>query len=274
MTKQTRPQIGLVLGSGGPRGLAHIGVIKAFEEKGIPIDMITGTSVGAAVGGLYALTEDIDKIENFALEVDRSKFFKIFGRPSLFSDGLIKQGGIKKALEDNFGRKSFSDLKIPFQAVTTDINTGQRVDIGQGDLTKAILASLSVPLVFKPVEYKGRSLVDGGLTDPVPVDVAKEAGADKIFASNVIHYIIENKNRSQRSKNSKGKLRTAGTAFDIMSNRLAEYSVENADIILTPEIPEVNWFKFTDFQRVINSGKEEALSQLEKIKSSYLEKEK
>ncbi|HMB65364.1 MAG TPA: patatin-like phospholipase family protein, partial [Patescibacteria group bacterium] len=124
----TKPKIGLALGGGGPRGLAHIGVLKKLAEYEISVDLVAGTSIGAEIGGLYALTKDIERIENFATGTNWKKLFEVFAKPSLFSGGLINTDGIESFIEKEFERKSFSDLQLPFRAVAVDINTGRQVD--------------------------------------------------------------------------------------------------------------------------------------------------
>ena len=195
-------KIGLALGSGAARGLAHIGVLEVLTKEGIPIDMIVGTSAGAGVGALYARGLDIDwvKKETLALATNWTKIAPLID-PSLPKTGLIKGKKIKDLLAYYIGGNiKFSDLKIPFACIATDIDTGEEVVIERGSVPEALRASISVPTIFTVVKWEGRYLVDGGLVNPVPVSVVKRMGADFVIAVNVAPDIPDrvakvNKNR-------------------------------------------------------------------------------
>ena len=179
-------KVGLALGGGAARGLAHIGVLDVLQKEGIPIDMIAGTSAGAVVGAIYAWNQDTARIKKEALEVNWRKVAPLID-PSLPKSGLIKGKKIKDLLASYIGGNiKFSDLKIPFACVATDIDTGEEVVIDQGSVPEALRASISIPGIFTVVKREGRYLVDGGLTNPVPVNVVKRMGADFIIAVNVI----------------------------------------------------------------------------------------
>ena len=214
-TASRRPRIGLVLSGGGARGAAHIGVLKVLEELRIPVDVITGTSMGAIVGGFYAAGSSPAEIEALVNSLEWNEAFRdrppledySFRRKEDISNYLIKfDAGIrdgKLALPRgliqgenlNFILKSrlihtatvtdFDRLRIPFRAVAADIETGEAVVMGAGDLAEAIRASMSIPGVFAPVDLDGRLLVDGGIADNLPVDVARSMGADVLIAVNI-----------------------------------------------------------------------------------------
>ncbi len=204
-----RPKIGLVLSGGAARGLAHIGVLKALEEQGIQIDAIAGTSMGAVIGGLYASGYKIDELEKLALNIDwqqalsdappredvpfrrkqDDRDFLVKQKLSFRDDGslglplgVIQGQNLALLLESMFAHSSntrnFDKLPIPFRAVATDITTGEKVVFNKGHLPQVIRASMSIPAVFAPVEIDGRLLVDGGMTDNIPLDVAREMGVD------------------------------------------------------------------------------------------------
>lgn len=204
-----RPKIGLVLSGGAARGLAHIGVLKALEEQGIQIDAIAGTSMGAVIGGLYASGYKIDELEKLALNIDwqqalsdappredvpfrrkqDDRDFLVKQKLSFRDDGslglplgVIQGQNLALLLESMFAHASntrnFDKLPIPFRAVATDITTGEKVVFNKGHLPQVIRASMSIPAVFAPVELDGRLLVDGGMTDNIPLDVAREMGVD------------------------------------------------------------------------------------------------
>jgi len=178
-------KIGLALGSGSARGLAHVGVIMALEAYNIPIDIIAGTSIGSVIGGLYASGATIRQLEEVALSIKKSKTLFLID-PVFPHSGLISGDRIEKML-NQFGikDKTFDDLKIPFAAVATDVESGAEVILNQGKVIDAVRASISIPGIFTPVKYQDYYLVDGGVVDPVPVDVVKMMGADIIIAVNL-----------------------------------------------------------------------------------------
>lgn len=208
-TEASRPKVGIVLSGGAARGLAHIGVLKALEEQGIKIDAIAGTSMGAVVGGLYASGYKIDELEKLALQIDwqaalsdappredvpfrrkqDDRDFLVKQKLSFRDDGslglplgVIQGQNLALLLESLLAHTSdtrdFDKLPIPFRAVATDIANGEKVVFRKGHLPQVIRASMSIPAVFAPVELDGRLLVDGGMTDNIPLDVAREMGVD------------------------------------------------------------------------------------------------
>lgn len=204
------PKIGLALGEGGRRFYIHIGVLKALKNEGIKLDYIAGTSIGSLIGGLYALWEDIDKIEKYALSLDFDKYYmspredirlqNMDDTPFIIFYSEISKGKIDvellkglmdgKIMRDEIDRltnwASFEyDLKIPFKVVAADLITGEKVVIGEGRISNAIAASMSVPGLSIPFKFEDKLLVDGGLIDPVPVDVVREMGADLVIGVNL-----------------------------------------------------------------------------------------
>ncbi len=175
-------KFGLALGSGSARGMAHIGVIQVLEAYHIPIDMIAGTSIGSVVGAVYATGASVGKMKKAALAMKQSGTFTIFD-PTIPLSGLISGNRAEEILDKiALKDKTFDDLKIPFSAVATDIKSGAKVILNQGSVIKAVRASISIPGIFTPVKYQDYYLVDGGLVDPVPVDVVEKMGADIIIA--------------------------------------------------------------------------------------------
>jgi NTE family protein len=196
-------KIGLSLGGGGARGYAHIGVIRALTEAGIPIDVINGTSIGAVMGGAYALHRDMDKITVLIKQVTQAvnlNYFNIF-RHKLESQTFLRRwlseavcdiaalrNSVQshrhnlKALRIIFGEHSFADTKIPFSAVAHDLITGKTVVIKRGKLVEGILPSVAIPGIFPPVQRGNRLLVDGVVLANIPVAELREEGADFIIA--------------------------------------------------------------------------------------------
>lgn len=180
-----RRKIGLALGAGSAKGLAHIGVIKELEKNNIAIDYIAGTSIGSVIGGLYALTKDIKIVEELAYSKGYKDMFDAFFDPSLKSS-IFKGDKVMDFLSDYIDENTLiQDTKIPFAAVATNIKNAQPVILKEGSLKTAIRASISIPLLLKPVKYNDMILIDGGNTNPVPVDVVREMGAQRVIAVNL-----------------------------------------------------------------------------------------
>lgn len=183
MNPDQAPSVALVLGSGGARGLAHIGVIEAIEARGLRIAAIAGSSMGALVGGIYA-SGRLPAYRDWALELTRTDVFRLLdfgiGRPGLFTgDRLMDE------LEEIVGQHRIESLPIPFTAVATDLRAQREVWLTRGPLFDAIRASMAIPLVFTPVKLGGCELVDGGLLNPVPIAAMRQALADVVIAVDV-----------------------------------------------------------------------------------------
>jgi len=247
------PKIGLALGEGGRRFYIHIGVLKALENEGIKLDYIAGTSIGSLIGGLYALWEDIDKLEKIALSLNFEKYYmtpredvkleNIDETPFIvfYADiskdeidvqllkGLMDGKILRDEIDQFTNRASFEyDLKIPLKVITTDLITGKKVVIDKGRISNAIAASMSVPGLSIPFEFEDKMLVDGGLMEPVPVDTVREMGADIVIGVNlrdiqkdtipVINNVVSILHRS----------------IFIMLGELNNVSVNKADIVIKP----------------------------------------
>ena len=183
-----RKKIGLALGSGGAKGLSHIGVIKALEESNIPIDMIAGASAGALVGGAYLALGSIQKLEKYVTSLtykDLAWIFLDLGS----SSGIIKGDKIEQYLKELCSDKVIESLSIPFAAIATEVSTGKAVALRRGSLASAIRASGSVPALIGSVYLDGKHLVDGGASCPVPVPIVKDLGADYVIAVNLAKYL-------------------------------------------------------------------------------------
>lgn len=212
-------KVGLVLGSGSAKGLSHIGVIKYLEENGIKIDFIAGSSIGAMIGGAYAAGVSISEIEEIALKTDLVSSVKYF-IPTISKSGLITGIKVKEFINNVVGNIDIENLKIHFTATATDILTGQEVNFSSGNLVDAIRASISVPIIFEPVIHNGQVLVDGGLVNPLPVNIIQNMGADFIIAVNVmpsLERIIasnrQNDKTLQTVQNGKGKISAIGKKY-------------------------------------------------------------
>ena len=212
--------IGLALGSGGARGLAHIGVIKALEENHIPINVITGTSIGAFIGGIYASGIDANAMEKIIRDVNKVMVAKIM-IPKLFSPGFIDNKRVIAFIKEIVGDVRIENLKIPFACVATDMITGREVIFNKGPLADAIMASIAIPTIFQPVILKNQYLLDGGLSNPLPISIAKEMKVNKIIAVNVSPNPerITQKLKSKRTKEARQVMKMFPALF---SNLLTE----------------------------------------------------
>ena len=260
MAKSKRPKIGLALGSGGSRGLAHIGVIKALEENNIPIDFIAGSSIGAMAGGFYAAGLSIKKMEEISLETNWRRMFSLVD-PHL-KQGLISGEKVKTFIEGYVDGKKIEDCKIPFVAVATDLKTGEIVILNKGGMAQAIRASISIPLVFKPVEIDGKTLADGGLSAPVPVEIVQGMGADIIIAINLDKHYHDEEWKP-------GWYDIANDSLNILRHHLALSNVTSADMVINIDVGKNNyWYQFINGQDKILTGEKatkEILPRLQEI---------
>lgn len=262
MINKKQLKIGLALGSGGPKGLAHVGVIKVLEENNIPIEFIAGSSIGAMVGGFYATTKDIQQIEKIALGTGWRLILSLID-PSLHQ-GLIGGKKVKEYIESHVNNIHFQDLKIPLSVITTDLKNGEIFSINNGRVASAIRASISSPLLFKPVEQKDRLLVDGGLSLPVPVETVKKMGADIVIAVNLdADYFSDANNNS----NDLGFYKIGSNSINILRHHLAFQNVKNADVVVNPRTGNIHWDKFLNGKDIVLAGENAMNDQLDKLKS-------
>lgn len=276
-----RPKVGLVLSGGAARGLAHIGVLKALEEQGIKIDAIAGTSMGAVVGGLYASGYKIDELEKLALSIDwqaalsdappredvpfrrkqDDRDFLVKQKLSFRDDGslglplgVIQGQNLALLLESLLAHTSdtrdFDKLPIPFRAVTTDIANGEKVVFRKGHLPQVIRASMSIPAVFAPVELDGRLLVDGGMTDNIPLDVAREMGVDIAI---VVDIGTPLRNRKQLTT----VVDVLNQSITLMTRRNSEEQLATLhanDVLIQPALAAFGVTDFGKAQEMIDAG--------------------
>lgn len=180
-------KVGLALSSGSARGEAHVGVIKAIIDKGVPVDMIAGASAGAIVGAYFASKGNVDGLEKAICEATPKQMMDMMSLDlAIKFKGFIGEKKSLKWLKDLIGGVYFSDLKIPLAIVATDMNSGEEVVITKGSVLEAVRASIAMPVLFTPTKSQGRFLVDGGFANPLPVDVLKNMGATFVIASNVV----------------------------------------------------------------------------------------
>lgn len=230
-----KPKIGLALGSGAARGMAHIGVIKALEEQGINIDMISGSSAGALIGGLYCSGIKPDMIRKLAVQIDK-KLWMDFSVPRR---GILKGEKIEEILKIITGDKKIEDLDKELAIVATDLKNAKEVVFANGPIYKAIRASISIPGFFEPVEHDGKLLVDGGVVDRVPISIIKEMGADIVIAVDV--------GFSDYSSRVFHLLDIMQQSIDVMAKQILEADKIYADIVLEPSLSHID---SSEFERV------------------------
>ena len=177
-------KIGLALGSGGARGSAHTGVLNVLDREGIPITVVSGSSIGALVGAAHAVGLPVKQVEREWLVTDAHRLFRSF-LPTFPRAGLSSGTELTKILADVLGEVQIEDLPIPYAAVACDIDTGETVVLREGSLVEAVRASTAIPGIFHPVRRGDRLLIDGGLVDPVPVRTCRELGADFVIAVDI-----------------------------------------------------------------------------------------
>lgn len=275
-----RPRIGLVLSGGGARGIAHIGVIKVLEEMQVPVDFITGTSMGAIVGGLYASGLSPDDLEKLVTSMDwdnaftdrpavdelafrrkeDSQSYKInvdlgyrdgkFSLPKGVIQGQNLNIQLKKLLLHTADIQNFDNLRIPFRALAADIETGEQVILQSGDLAQAMRASMSIPGVFAPVEIDNHLLVDGGIANNLPADIARQMGADIIIAVDIGTSL-----RSRKNLSSAASITAQVMTILIQKNVQAQVSaMKEKDILIQPVLGDIGTTDFSKSVRAISIG--------------------
>ncbi|OGC23359.1 hypothetical protein A2291_06840 [candidate division WOR-1 bacterium RIFOXYB2_FULL_42_35] len=223
-------KIGLVLGGGVARGIAHIGVLKVFEQHKIPIAAIAGTSSGAIIGAAYAAGLEVRIIEEIALRISWGKFIRV----AFFRPGIITGAAIEDFLVKYIGDKQFSDLKIPLAVVATNLKTGEPEVLKQGKVAKAVAASSAFPGVFVPEDIKYNFLVDGGISNNLPVDVARKMKTNFVVAVDV----VPAKTDDARPKD---PMQVFGRSLDIVLHRLSQEQRKAADILIEPSFDQDVW---------------------------------
>lgn len=239
--------IGLALGCGGAKGLAHIGVLKVLEEKGYNIQCIAGSSAGSLIGGLYAYFKDAKRIEEIFLEQNLPSIAKAFSDITI-KKGVVKGDRLRELIEKYIGDVDIEDLKIRFEAVATDILTGEKVVFKKGKLSDAIVASCSIPFLFKPSSFNDSLLLDGGLVEPVPVRTVKSMGCKKILA-------VDLNTGEEAGKNFNVLLRS----FEVMLKQLNREQMDDAWKVITPVFEgAVSLLEFSNGKDIIEKGEKEA----------------
>jgi NTE family protein len=242
--------LALVLGGGGARGLAHIGVLEEFEKAEIPIDLIIGCSAGSLVGAMYADCPNSAYVRSILEPMKTNAFLDINLWKARY--GLSQGNAMDRVLKKNLHAKTFDELQIPLLIVATDLYSGHLVTIGGGEIAPAVQASCAIPFVYAPVELHGRVFVDGGVIDPVPVRVAHQVNAEFVIAVDL---------RSLLPHTFPHHLFGVATrSAEITLLWQSESCLEKADLIIRPQLGDLGTF-CDDFHDVIYEAGREAARQ-------------
>ena len=254
-------RVALVLGSGGVRGMVHVGAIEEFEKAGIKFDLIVGCSAGSIVGALYADCPNADWVKNAVCKLKTHSILDIDIWRCRF--GLSQGRAMRRVLNNNLSARTFDQLQIPLVVVATDLNSGELIPIGSGDLVKAVQASAAIPLIFVPIEMHGRTLVDGGVVNPVPVCVARDLGADVVIAVDLRELLPK----------------TFPTNLFGIANRSTEIAFlwqnevccRQADVVIRPTLCDVGTFNARQMSALYEAGKIAARDAIPKIKEILMQ---
>ncbi len=280
-------KVGLALGGGGARGLAHLGVLKAFEEKGVPVHMVAGTSMGAIVGAMYAQNPDagavIDRFRSYFRKSDyevpglenivpsgeepvtvlqrfartiakRIHISSMGSRPSLLKPDVLNNA-IRYLIDD--GR--IEDASIPFGAVATDLNSGEAILVRKGSIRRAARWSSLIPAFLPPERHEGRLFADGGVTTPVPVEFTRTMGADVVIAVSVDPTVMAHlEDQSIISIMQRCEL--------IRGIHLSRMQLKKADVVIHPDTADSHWSRFLECDRFIEAGFRDATAKLPEIR--------
>ncbi len=278
-----RGKIGLALGGGGARGVAHLGILKYLEEKNYPVDFIVGTSAGGIFGALYLLSENSDEayekmvtaieeangaknLVNSAIE--KSSLLsnlkeKLYLAKSLVSPSILEQEPLRQFITVLLGdHVTFADLKKPLYLVATDLHSGNDIVIGSGDLLTPLIATSSIPGVFPPVPYRDYCLVDGGTTQKLPSKIAYKLGAEKVLGVDISSTYNPKKEYPRAAD-------VVIRAEEVASAALHRENRKAVDLLLHPEFHEFKWHEFKRHKEAFTSGYLEALKHEEDIERFY-----
>lgn len=249
-----RPKIGLALGGGFARGIAHIGVLRILEEYEIPIDFIAGTSVGALIAATYASGTSLSEMERQGSETR----FSDFGRWTLSRMGMASNDRIEDFLHKFTTAKFFHQMKIPLSIAATDLLSGNSIHFTQGEIGPALRASCAYPGLFLPVEYQGRILVDGFLTETVPAEAARDMGADIVIGVHLEPGLLRSAPRNT--------IEVISRSFSILQTAATQLWHSDVDILIEPDVHHVQWDEFVKTPQLVAAGEAAAREAVPQIK--------
>lgn len=254
------PKVALVLGGGAARGFAHIGVIRVLEQEKIPVDLVVGTSVGSLIGALYASQRSSFELEWSAFQLKQEDLFdfRVFG--AVLGMGLARGELLEAFVKAKVKQERIEELLIPFAAVATDLNWGGRIVIDKGSVAKAVHASCAIPGVFEPVMHEGKLLVDGGVVDAIPIEVARAKGADVVVAVDV--------SEDLGNVNIKNMLDVMLQSTNIMAAVNVASRKAGADVIVQPKVGGVGMLDFGQKKVCMDAGIEAARAAVPRIRAA------
>ena len=255
MSAQEKTKLGIALGGGAARGMAHIGVLKVMEREGIRFDLVAGNSAGSIVGALYAAGYSWKEMYDFAGEI---RPFDILRKRTRLS---IRSEQIEEIVKRALGDMTFSDLKLPFTVIAVDVRTGELIRLNRGPVAKAVRGSCSVPGVFTPTPWEDMMLIDGGTLNSVPADIAREMGAERVIGVNL--------NQDRRSGTySNNRMQILLAAINMMMSVNAERGLRASDVMIAPDLSEYKYHRLDNLDDLVKSGvaaAEKALPEIEKV---------
>lgn len=256
-------KLGLALGAGGSRGVAHIGVLRALEEEGIEVSYIAGCSMGSVVGACYSKGMSCDRMLEAVLKLKTSKLIDPTALP-VSKLGLFKGNKMYDLLLSNIGEVTFDDLQIPFCCVASDMLSGRLVTLSKGNVTDAVRASSSMPAVFRPVRLDGKLLIDGGVLCRVPTEQVWEMGAEAVLAVDVLG------NTGDSVKNVKNILSMVFRVYDMMDYNANELkrkvTTRKHELWVTPEMPGMSQYVAKDMEKAYERGYAATKAKIKEIK--------
>lgn len=253
-------KIGVALGGGAFRGLAHIGVLQTLEKYGLKPDIVTGTSMGALVGGVYACGMDLRLMERFCYSISEKDLVDV-GHPR---EGLIVGNRIEVLLRTLTGNKTFEQANLPFAAVATDLELGERAVLREGWIYQAIRASISIPAIFRPYKLAGRTYVDGGVVDRVPITTAREMGADFVIGVDVGYH--------GGPVPCEGIIKVILHSLEVMEWQIMQHTVNTADFNLVPALAHINPATISQAEECIRIGREEMERRMPELQEAITRK--
>jgi NTE family protein len=250
-----RPKVGLALGGGFARGIAHIGVLRVLEEYEIPIDFIAGTSVGALIAATYASGTSLSEMERRGVETR----FSDFGRWTLSRMGMASNDRLEDFLHKFTTAKFFHEMKIPLSIAATDLISGDSVHFTEGEIGPALRASCAYPGLFLPVEYQGKILVDGFLTETVPAEAARDMGADIVIGVHLEPGLLRSAPRNT--------IEVISRSFSIIQAAATQLWHSDVDILIEPNVHHVRWDEFVRTPQLVAAGEAAARAAVPQIKA-------
>lgn len=251
-----RPRVGLALGGGFARGIAHIGVLRVLEQHQIPVDCIAGTSVGALIAAAYASGTSLDEMTRQGATTR----FSDFGRWTLSRMGMASNERLEDLLRRLTTARFFSEMKVPLGIVATDVISGESVHFTEGEIGPALRASCAYPGLFLPVEYRGRILVDGFLTEAVPAQAVRKMGAELVISVHLEPGLIEAKPRNT--------IEVISRSFSIIQTSALQPWRAATDVLIEPDVHHILWDEFVKTPELVFAGELATRAAMPKIRAA------